>query len=339
MKSTEAQQGIVISEEDMQESSVASPRLTPAGQQIADHREDGGHAHDARIPVEKETWMVRVLLGVCKRLAYWFAIPVILAEYLRADTGREYGIGFFTKIKLALKMRRNYGRITTGSRVIEHLLMATQIMRVPKAVEGVVVECGSFKGGSATNLSLVCELCDRQMEIFDSFAGLPEPTAVDAEHLLVTVGQIHTYEKGAWKGALEEVKGNITRFGDVERCNFNVGYFDESLPKFRNRKVVFAFLDVDLRTSLETCLYYLWPQLQDGCYIFTHEAPHMEIASAFFAEEWWKTNMGSKAPGLIGAGTGLGLLPASGGFRSDLGYTVKNPSLSSFVVNPQTGVF
>ena len=338
MKSTEAQQGIVISEEDLQESSVASPRITPAGQQIADQREDRGCANDGRIPVEKETRMVRVLLGVFKRLAYWFAVPVILAEYLRAETGREYGIGFFTKIKLALKMRRNYGRITTGSRVIEHLLMATQIMRVPKSVEGCVVECGSFKGGSATNLSLVCGLCDRQLEIFDSFAGLPEPTAVDAEHLLVTVGQIHTYAKGAWKGALEEVKGNITRFGDVQRCNFNVGYFDESLPKFRDRKVVFAFLDVDLRTSLETCLNYLWPQLQDGCYIFTHEAPHMEIASAFFAEEWWKTNVRSKAPGLIGAGTGLGLLPSSGGFRSDLGYTVKNPSLSSFVVNPQTGV-
>lgn len=281
---------------------------------------------------------MRVVLGICRRLAYWFAVPVILTEYFQAQTGREYGIGFFTKVKLALKMRRNYGRITTGSRVIEHLLMATQIMRVPKAVEGCVVECGSFKGGSATNLSLVCALCDRQMEIFDSFAGLPEPTAVDAEHLLVTVRQVHTYAKGAWKGALEEVKGNITRFGDVERCNFNVGYFDESLPKFQNRKVVFAFLDVDLRTSLETCLTYLWPQLQNGCYVFTHEAPHMEIASVFFAEDWWRS-LSSKAPGLVGAGSGLGLLPASGGFRSDLGYTVKNPSLSDFVVNPQTGVF
>jgi O-methyltransferase len=315
--------------------------LSPAWQDEATEK-PGSTGAPASVPgtlVNKENTLMRVVLGICRRLAYWFAVPVILTEYFQAQTGREYGIGFFTKVKLALKMRRNYGRITTGSRVIEHLLMATQIMRVPKAVEGCVVECGSFKGGSATNLSLVCALCDRQMEIFDSFAGLPEPTAVDAEHLLVTVRQVHTYAKGAWKGALEEVKGNITRFGDVERCNFNVGYFDESLPKFQNRKVVFAFLDVDLRTSLETCLMYLWPQLQDSCYIFTHEAPHMEIASVFFAEDWWRSTANSKAPGLVGAGSGLGLLPASGGFRSDLGYTVKNPSLSDFVVNPQTGVF
>jgi O-methyltransferase len=281
--------------------------------------------------------MNRVVLGILRRLSYWFGVPVILAEYFQPQTGKEYGIGFFTKVRLALKMARNYRKIVTGSRVIEHLLMATQIMRVPKSVEGCVVECGSFKGGSATNLSLVCALCDRSLEIFDSFAGLPEPSAGDVEHKLVSLGQVHTYAKGAWKGALEEVQGNITRYGNVDRCNFNVGYFDATLPNFR-KKLIFAFLDVDLRDSLETCLNYLWPQLQDGCYIFTHEAPHMEIASVFFSEQWWESHVCCKAPGLVGAGTGLGLLPATGGFRSDLGYTVKNPPVTAFVINPQTGV-
>jgi len=281
--------------------------------------------------------MSRVVLGVLRRLSYWFGVPVILAEYFQPQTGSEYEIGFFTKIHLALKMARNHRKITTGSRVIEHLLMATQIMRVPKSVEGCVVECGSFKGGSATNLSLVCELCNRELEVFDSFEGLPEPSAVDAQHVIVSLRQVHTYTKGAWKGAFGEVKGNITKWGAVDRCRFNAGYFDQTLPNFR-RKVVFAFLDVDLRGSLETCLSHLWPQLQDGGYIFTHEAPHMEIASVFFSENWWGSHASSRAPGLVGAGTGLGLLPAMGGFRSDLGYTVKNPRAAAFVTNPQTGI-
>jgi O-methyltransferase len=281
--------------------------------------------------------MRRVFLGILRRLAYALSVPVILSEYFLPQTGREYGIGFLTKIKLTMRMSRNYRRITTGSRVIEHLLMATQIMRVPRAVEGVVVECGSFKGGSATNLSLVCKLCDRRLEIFDSFAGLPEPKEVDKEHRIVSIHEVHTYEKGAWKGALEEVKGNITKYGYVELCTFNKGYFDETLPHFK-KKVIFAFLDVDLRDSLETCLKYLWPLLQNGSYVFTHEAPHMEIASAFFSENWWSANAGCNPPGLVGAGTGLGLLPAGGGYRSDLGYAVKEPHLSDFVVNPQTGV-
>jgi len=282
--------------------------------------------------------MTRVILAVFRRLAYWFSVPVTLAEYFQRQTGREYGIGLFTKIGLALKMARNYRKITTGSRVIEHLLMATQIMRVPKAVEGCVVECGSFKGGSAANLSLVCALCGRQLEIFDSFAGLPKPSAIDEEHVLVSVRQVHTYTEGAWRGPIDEVRGNITRWGAVDRCNFNVGYFDATLPSFR-KKLVFAFIDVDLRGSLETCLNYLWPQLQDGGYVFTHEAPHMEIASVFFDEAWWASHVGSKPPGLVGAGNGLGLLPAMGGARSDLGYTVKNPPAATFVLSPQTGLF
>ncbi len=281
--------------------------------------------------------MRRLFLGMLKRLSYMLSVPVLLGDYFHPQTGADYGVGFFAKVKLALKMGRNYRRITTGSRVIEHLIMATQILKVPRTVEGSVVECGSFKGGSAANLSLVCALCERQLEVFDSFAGLPEPSEVDREHRIVSIHQVHTYAKGAWKGTLEEVKGNITGNGRIDVCNFNVGYFSETMPTFRKR-VIFAFLDVDLRDSLETCLLYLWPLLQDGSYVFTHEAPHMEIASVFFCDTWWSSTVGLPPPGLVGAGTGLGLLPAAGGFRSDLGYTVKTPAAGDFIVNPQSGI-
>jgi len=282
--------------------------------------------------------MRRVFLGLLKRLVYILSIPVILSDYFHPQTGSQYGVGFRTKLRLAFTMRRNYRKITTGSRVIEHLVMATQILKVPKSVAGSVVECGSFKGGSAANLSLVCALCDRQLDIFDSFQGLPEPSDADKEHKLVNVHELHTYTKGAWAGALEEVKGNIARYGNVKVCNFHVGYFEETMPEFK-RPTVFAFVDVDLTKSLESCLKHLWPLLQDGCYIFTHEAPHFEIASLFFSERWWSSNAGCNPPGLVGAGNGLGLLPGAGGFKSDLAYTVKNPLVLGFSVSPQTGVF
>lgn len=265
-----------------------------------------------------------------------FSVPVILSEYFDPRVGREYGVSFFAKCKLALTMARNYRRITTGSYVIEHLVMTTQILKLPRSLEGCVVECGSFKGGSATNLSLVCGLCDRQLEIFDSFKGLPQPSTRDQEHILVGAGQVHTYAKGAWKGTFEEVKGNISRYGNIDICNFHVGYFADTLPAFQ-KHCVFAFVDVDLRDSLETCVRCLWPLLRDGCCLFTHEAPHMEIAGLFFSEPWWLSNLHSAPPSLIGAGNGLGLLPDRGGFRSDLAYTIKNPETMKLVVSPQTG--
>lgn len=272
-----------------------------------------------------------------KKLVMLLSIPIILSEYFSPATGSDYRIGFFTKIKLAYRMARNRRKIYTASHFLEHLVMATQILKVPRAVQGCVVECGSFKGGSAANLSLVCALCERQLEIFDSFEGLPAPSDSDKEHVLVAAHEVHTYAKGALCGTLPEVQQNISKHGAISCCNFNVGYFDQTLCHF-SRNCILVFLDVDLVESLETCLLHLWPLLQDGCYLFTHEAHHVEIPSVFFREDWWKANLGCQAPGLVGAGTGLGLLPSSGGFGSALGYAVKNPPVTNFEVNPQTGI-
>jgi O-methyltransferase len=278
-----------------------------------------------------------VALKLWRAIVAALSIPIILREFFRSDTGREYGVGFSRKIWLMYRMARNRAKITTASHWLEHLVIATQILKVPRHVQGCVIECGSFQGGSAANLSLVCALCDRKLELFDSFAGLPEPSDSDKSHILVGQREVHTYTKGAFRGTLEQVQRNITNCGDISVCNFNVGYFDQSLPGFQE-KCVLAFVDVDLTDSLKTCLTYLWPLLQSGCYLFTHEAHHMEIAQLFFDDPWWKSSLHCKAPGLVGAGTGLGLIPASGGFTSALGYTVRTPALANFKVNPQVGV-
>jgi len=214
--------------------------------------------------------------------------------------------------------------------------MATQILKVPRDVEGCVVECGSYKGGSAANLSLICAACGRELEIFDSFRGLPRPSDHDQQHVLMSGSALHTYAEGSFGGTLAEVKDNISRCGDLSVCKFNVGYFAETLPHFR-RKCVLVFADVDLVDSLKTCLEYLWPLLPESCCFFTHEARHLEISYVFFDEEWWSPHVGSHAPGLIGAGSGLGLHPAAGGFYSDLGFTIKNPAIRGFRIEPQVG--
>lgn len=272
---------------------------------------------------------------------YWkfllvLSMPIIFAEFFHKSTGKEYNVGFFDKLSLVLRMIKNNKRIISSSTFLEHIAMATRILNIPKSIKGCVVECGCYKGGSTANLSLVCALCNRQLEIFDSFEGLPQPSDQDRVHTVVDLRELHTYSKHAWYGDLEEVKRNISRYGDLSICNFNVGYFENTLPKF-NKQCAFIFLDVDLRSSLETCLIYLWPLLQDGCYLFTHEAPHMEIASLFFDSQWWHNKLNCDHPGLIGAGCGLGLTPGRGGFRSSIGYTVKNYRSLNFKEVQQTG--
>jgi O-methyltransferase len=318
----------------MKSSTLQSPESI-VSPQVSSETGRSNNAGTVPAPVRKSA-VRRAVRRMWERLLIALSMPIILSEFFDDETGKDYGVTFFTKLKLVYVMAGNRKKVTTGSHFLEHLLMATAILKVPKSVPGCVVECGTYKGGSATNLSLVCDLCDRKLEIFDSFAGLPAPAQSDKEHVLIGLQTIHTYEEGSWCGTLPEVQQNITAHGKISVCNFNPGFFDQSLPSFQ-QPCIFVFADVDLRTSLETCIEYLWPRLQNSCCFFTHEAPHIEISALFYDYPWWKEHLNSSAPGLLGAGMGIGLLPESGGYRSDLGFAMKNPAVERFVEDPQTG--
>ena len=200
--------------------------------------------------------------------------------------------------------------------------MAAQLLAIPERVSGCVVECGAFKGGSTANLSLAAALVGRELHVFDSFAGLPAPERDDSANRIPHLREMHTYEAGMYAGSELEVRANVERHGQIGVCHFHKGWFEETLPTFEE-PLVLAFLDVDLRSSLRTCVRALWPQLVPGGRMFVHEAPHLEISSLFFDEAWWRENLDAGAPGLIGAGSGLGLAAAAGGWRSWIGYAVK----------------
>ncbi len=270
-------------------------------------------------------------------LVQFLCVPIFVSDFFCSRTGHEYGVTFWTKLKLFFKMMRNNSRILSGSSFIEHIIMATTILDIPKDIPGCVVECGTYKGISATNISLICSLVGRRFKVFDSFEGLPEPTAQDAAHAILDAQEVHTYEKGWWAGSLEEVRSNITRYGNINVCDFYKGFFDKTLPNFKE-PCVQVFVDVDYVSSLETCLIHLWPLLRDGGYLYTHEAQHAEISKLMYSESWWHQHLKTEPPGLVGAGTGLGLkILTNPHFTSSLGYAVKNPQLSSFQKFDQVG--
>jgi O-methyltransferase len=248
--------------------------------------------------------------------------PVIASEYFKAETGREYGIGIGKKLALLVRMVRTNFRVVSATTFITHVLMAAEILKVPRETRGVIVECGAYKGGSTTNLSLIAAAVGRELHVFDSFAGLPKPSDVDAGHVLLGSQEVRTYEEGDYAGSLEEVTRAVTSFGAIDVCTFHVGFFNATLPAF-DQPVVLAFLDVDLVSSTETCLVHLWPKLQSGCFLFSDEAQHHEIGQLFYDREWWSTKLNEQPPGLVGAGNGLGIFLGPRGFHSSLGYTIK----------------
>jgi O-methyltransferase len=272
--------------------------------------------------LKDRTSLVQILRRLPSVLVTIILLPVVAGRYFRSETGRGYGVSLFDKLRLLMSIVRNNALVPTASNFVYHLLMAAAILNVPRETEGVIVECGCYKGGSAVNLSLIAAMCGRELHLFDSFAGLPSPSPTDEGHLLVVDQEVRTYAAGAYAGTLEEVTHNVERYGALGSCTFHEGFFEETLPKF-DCNVVFAYLDVDLAASEETCLRHLWPLLIEDGYLFTDEAPHLEIAAQFFDRQWWQSEFGAEPPGLVGAGNGLGLFLREGGFSSSIGYTIK----------------
>ncbi len=239
--------------------------------------------------------------------------------------------------ELVRRVRRVGASIPSASSLPEHLAMVERLLLVEPDVPGVVVECGCWKGASAASVSLAATVTGRSLHVFDSFAGLPDVEEADREHVLLDRPEVHLYEAGMFAGALEEVRSNVARHGDVERCTFHPGWFADTLPSF-DEPVVQAFADVDLRSALEDCVLALWPRLQPGCAFFVHEAPHHEIASLFYDEAWWRERLGEPAPGLAGAGSGIGLQFADGFWRSSLGFAIRRPDVAGYYRRPPVDV-
>jgi O-methyltransferase len=249
------------------------------------------------------------------------SLPSIQIFLTSREVGGDYGIGFRAKLGLLIRFYRNTRKIETLSDVREHMELAAAVLRVPRAIEGSVVECGCYVGGSTANLSLVCAMTGRKLMIFDSFAGLPEPEQYDRWHHAIHAQHTDVYYKGRFAAAKETVQKNISKFGEIGACEFRVGYYNETMSDI-HEPIVMAFLDVDLIDSLKPCLTGLWPNLQPGCRIYTHEARNLAFISVYFDQAWWRQNLDEDAPGFVGSGVGLPLGLHSN-WGSELGYAQK----------------
>ncbi len=232
------------------------------------------------------------------KVYYVLTVPVAIFFILNsAQIHPSYKLGFFRKYSLGFRMFLNKLRIPTGTSYKSHLAMALKILETPPEVEGDIVECGTWRGGSAANLSMIAKITGRKLLIFDSFEGLPEGEDIDRQNF---------YETGDYCGTLDQVKKNLKRYGHIDVCEFNQGWFNETLPHL-DRPVLLAFFDVDLELSLETCVRYIWPNLTEKGYIFIDEYVGLDYCSIFWSETYWKKYFDRTPPGLMGSGVGLPL--------------------------------
>lgn len=275
----------------------------------------------------------RSLLKLFRDVYDIVTMPVAVALLTHSNhVHPAYRAGWLRRMWLGARMWYNFMRMTSGTSWRAHLVMAMKLLETPPNREGVVVECGCWKGGATVNLSLACRMVGRKLMVYDSFEGLPPPEPGD---LIAERSFRKGFVPGVYGGALEEVKANVSRFGAPEVCSFHKGWFKDTLIDHTD-PVVLAFWDVDLYASLHDCLINLWPHIVDEGYVFMDEYREIEYCSVFYSEKYWDKYFSSAPPGLIGIGTGIQV----GMFYTDpsIGFRDISPQFAQSVGYCQKGV-
>lgn len=137
------------------------------------------------------------------------------------------------------------------------------------APPGAFVECGVWAGGSAGMMGLADP--HREMWLFDSWKGLPEPGEADISF------QGHRREAGwnyADRGQVERLIGRLSL--DSARVHLVQGWFEETLPVARDEigPIALLHLDGDWYESIKTCLELLYDRVVLGGFVVVDDYFH-----------------------------------------------------------------
>jgi O-methyltransferase len=142
-----------------------------------------------------------------------------------------------------------------------------------RKVPGCLVECGVWRGGSAAIMGLAAQHAGerRQLHLFDSFEGLPEPGERDG-------AKAAAYSNGKSDGAMASIhqcEAGLAEVQDAllsrirlpeELVTFHRGLFQDTVPSdaMSLGPIAVLRLDGDWYESTAICLKHLYPLLSPG---------------------------------------------------------------------------
>ncbi|KRT65815.1 MAG: hypothetical protein XU11_C0019G0036 [Candidatus Dadabacteria bacterium CSP1-2] len=161
----------------------------------------------------------------------------------------------------------NYPRLSTLYEIATHLER--------RKVMGSFVECGVLNGGSSGLMAKIASNNRvRHIWLFDSWEGLPEPTAFDISY------QGKTGNKGMAFGSIESVKELLFKKLklDGRRIHLQRGWFNDTIPLCKKDigEIALLHLDCDWYESLKFCLEELFDCVVKGGFIVIDDYGHWE---------------------------------------------------------------
>lgn len=145
-------------------------------------------------------------------------------------------------------------------------------------IPGAIVECGVWKGGSimavATTL-LRSNAAGRELYLFDTFEGMPEPSSDDIDVANTTARDHLKTMAASYRAGMPEVKKNVLSTGYPEAKIFLVkGKVEDTIPAQAPDNIALLRLDTDWYESTYHEMCHLYPRLVSGGVLIVDDYGH-----------------------------------------------------------------
>jgi O-methyltransferase len=189
--------------------------------------------------------------------------------------------------RLAETIRRvRRDTLTTAPRIAALCDSVDYVVRA--GIEGAVVECGVWRGGSmmAAALTLIgLEEAERDLYLFDTYSGMPEPGGEDVASPYDGYSPRKRWRRHArfgreWAAApVDEVRRRLEGTGyPPERLHLVAGMVEDTLPDQAPERIALLRLDTDWYASTKHELEQLYPRLAEGGVLIVDDYGHYEGA-------------------------------------------------------------
>lgn len=176
-------------------------------------------------------------------------------------------------------VRRVRRHTMTSPERLEALIRATEHV-VAAGVPGAIVECGVWRGGSMMAAALTLRrlgATDRELVLFDTFSGMTEPTAEDADSPYDGYSLHRMWQRREqWSGVpADRVRAAIASTGyPMERVRLVEGPVEETLPAAAPQRIALLRLDTDWYASTRAEMEHLYPRLERGGVLLLDDYGH-----------------------------------------------------------------
>jgi hypothetical protein len=173
----------------------------------------------------------------------------------------------------------------TGPERISALASAVRYI-VQNGIPGAFIECGVWRGGSAMVMGRVLSelgVVDRDLFLFDTFAGMTPPSELDVDMHGSTAADIlrsstkrEADRSDMWCiASQEDVAANLRLSGyPMERLHLVAGTVEETLPGRAPHEIALLRLDTDWYASTKHELDTLYPRLVSGGVLIIDDYGH-----------------------------------------------------------------